>query len=213
MILERESEELDVFLTSCNYSSLVIDTLCDEAGEAQEDIAVACFYFDYAVRKEQSAASMLGALLRQVVDSFKNIPKEIMDAFERHKKCIGGRSLQLPEIVKLLGNLSSSRRTFLCLDALNECATADRTNILCSLRDIIKLSPTTRVFLTGRPQVSHEVGRHLPGGVALVSISPQRDDIVQYIDTKLQEDTTPDEMDDKLKEEIVSKILEAISEM
>ena len=32
------------FLTRYTFSSLVIDALCDEAGEAGEDISVACFY-------------------------------------------------------------------------------------------------------------------------------------------------------------------------
>ena len=32
-------------LTSCDFSSLVIDSLCDQA---REKAAVACFYFDFA---------------------------------------------------------------------------------------------------------------------------------------------------------------------
>ena len=92
---KREAQSRILFLTSYNFSSLVVDTLCDEPGEAGEDIAVACFYFDWAAQKEQSTASVLGALLKQVVGGFKQIPKEITDAFLRHKKFIGGRELQL----------------------------------------------------------------------------------------------------------------------
>ena len=202
-----------LFLTSCDFSSLVIDTLCDEAGETAEDIVVACFYFNYAARKEQSAGSMLGALLKQVVGRFKKIPEEVVEAFERHKKVIGGRRLQLPEIVQLLGYLSSTRRTFFCLDALDECAAADRAKILMSLEEIVRMSPTTRVFLTGRPHVGSEVGRHLPGGVVFVSISPRRDDITLYIRKKLAEDTTPNAMDKRLEEEILKRIPETVSEM
>ena len=157
--------------------------------------------------------SMLGALLKQVVRGFKQIPKEIMDAFRKHEKVIGVRRLPLPEIVKLLGSLSSIRRTFFCLDALDECATADRAKILPSLRDIIEMSPTTRVFLTGRPHVGDEVGRHLPGRTAVVSVIPRMDDIIRYIHSKLGEDTTPHEMDKGLEAEIVKKIPETVSEM
>jgi len=210
--LERERTKLDIFLTSYNFSSLVIDTLCDEALAEKEDIAVACFYFDFASQKEQSATSMLGALLKQVVNG-EQIPEEITDAFRKRKKVIGGRRLQLPEIVKLLGSLSSTRRTFFCLDALDECALAERSKILLSLRDIIKMSPTTRVFLTGRPHVGGEVERHLPGGTAVVSVSPRRADIVRYIHAKLAEDTAPYEMDEGLEAEIVKKIPETVSEM
>jgi len=174
---------------------------------------VACFYLDFAVQKEQSATNILGALLKQVVAGFKPIPTGIMDAFQKHEKVIGGRTLQLPEIVKLLGSLSSTRRTFLCLDALDECAAAERAKVLRSLKDIVQISPTTRVFLTGRPHIGGEVGRHLPQGAALVSISPRKDDIIQYIHTKLAEDTDSDEMDEKLEAEIVKKIPETVSEM
>jgi len=211
-ISKRESAKLDIFLTNCNFSSLVIDSLCDEACEAGGDIAVTCFYLDFAAQKEQSATSVLGALLKQVVASFKPIPKEIMDTFRNHEKAIGGRILHLPEIVKLLGCLSSTRRTFFCLDALDECAARDRANILVSLRDIIEISPATRVFLTGRPHVSREVEKHLPGA-ALVQISPPRDDIIRYIHKKLEQDTTLEEMDERLGAEIVKRIPESVSGM
>ena len=51
-------------LTGCAISSLVIDRLCDQAGG--KNIAVTCFYFDFAARKEQSSMSVLGALLKRL---------------------------------------------------------------------------------------------------------------------------------------------------
>jgi len=202
-----------IFLTSYNFSSLVIDTLCDGAGVAGGDIALACFYFDSMAQGEQSAASVLGALLKQIVGGFRQIPKEITDAFQRHKRFIGGRKLQLPEIVKMLGIFSSRHPTFFCLDGVDECAAPDRAKILLSLRDIIKMSPTTRVFLTGRPHVGGEVGKYLAGTVTLVPVNPREDEVTQYIHTKLAEDTSSDEMDERLESEIVKKLLETFSEM
>jgi len=105
---------------------------------------------------------VLSALLKQVVGGLEPIPKEIRDMFQKQKNIIGGRRLRLPEIVRILGSFSSSRQTFFCLDALDECSAADRAKILISLRDVIKLSPTTRIFMTGRPHVSGEVEKHLP---------------------------------------------------
>ena len=203
---------MDIILTVGNFSSLIIDTLCNGPGGLEEDNSVACFYCDFAAQKEQSATGILGGLLKQVVRGFRPIPREIIDAFQKYEK-VGGQRLQLPEIVNLLGSLSSMRRTFFCLDALDECAAPDRAKILLSLRDVIKMSPTARVFLTGRPHVSGEVGRHLGGGVALVSITPRKDDIIRYVQSKLVEDTTPDEMDERLEAEIVNRIPETVSEM
>lgn len=174
---------------------------------------MAFFYFDLAAQKKQSAASILGTLLRQVVGDFREIPKEVRGAFQRHKKAVGGRRLQLPEIVKLLGKLSSKRRTFLCLDGLDECAAVERTKILLSLEDIIKMSPATRVFLTGRLHMAGEVGKHLPGGATLVSISLRKDEVIRYIREKLVQDPTPEAMDEGLETEIIKKIPETVSEM
>lgn len=209
---ERKENESSP-LTSCNFSSLVIDALGIEAGRAGgENIAVACFYFDFAAQKEQSAANVFGALLRQVVRGFGQIPKPIMEAFQKCTSVIGGRRLQLVEIVQLLGRLSSLRPTFFCLDALDECPPADRAKILLSLKDIINMAPSTRVFLTGREHVRAEVKRHIPDPV-VVSISPRRDDILQFIQKKLErEDPTPDEMDEELKTDILEN-LEPLSEM
>ena len=76
-------------LTSRDVSSLVIDRLCDEVG--RQNAAVACFYFDFAIQKEQSPTSMLGALLRQLVYGLEETPEEISQAYEGQKNAIGGR--------------------------------------------------------------------------------------------------------------------------
>jgi len=56
-------EEKGQVLTNCDVSSLVIDELCDKAGG--QNATVACFYFDFATRKEkQSPTEVLGALLK-----------------------------------------------------------------------------------------------------------------------------------------------------
>ena len=62
-------EEQGQVLTS--GSSLVIDYLGDEAGG--QNAAVACLYFDFAARSEQSPASML----KQLVCGQEEIPEEV----------------------------------------------------------------------------------------------------------------------------------------
>ena len=67
-------------LTSHYFSSLVIDSLCDRARE--EDVAVACFYFDFAAKTEQLLTSMLGAMLKQGVGGLGEVLGEIAKAYE-----------------------------------------------------------------------------------------------------------------------------------
>ena len=206
-----EREEKGQVLTSCDVSSLVIDKLCDQARGRK--VAVACFYFDFAAQKEQSPASMLGALLKQVVSGFEEMPEEIAQAYEEHKNVIDGRRPQLADIVKMLQTTTSRKPTFICIDALDECAAGYRVKLLGSLNEVLQKSPGTRVFVTGRPHIQAEVGKRLSGRVTAICITPRRHDIISYLHTRLDEDTIPDAMDSSLRADILKKIPQDVSEM
>ena len=198
-------------LTSCDISSLVVDRLCDRAKDRKT--AVACFYFDFAAQKEQSWAGMLGSLPKQVVSGMGEVPGEIAQAYEDHKKVIDGRGLQLADIVRMLQTTVSEKPTFICIDALDECIARYRIKLLDSLNQILRRSPGTRLFITGRPHIRAEVGNRLSRRVATLRITPPRDDIISYLRSRLDEDTTPDAMDSGLKSDILRKIPDDISEM
>ena len=198
-------------LTSRDISSLVIDSLCDQA--RGKNVAVACFYFDFAAQKEQSLTSMLGALLKQAVGGLGEAPMEIARAYEDQKTVIGGRGPQLSDIVRMLQTTSSKKPTFICIDALDECVAEHRIKLLNSLDQILQKSPGTRIFVTGRPHIQDEIERRLSGRVATIRITPRRSDIVRYLRNRLDEDTVPDAMDSSLEADILKKIPEGISEM
>jgi len=189
----------------------VIDSLCDQAGG--QNATVAGFYFDFADQKDQSPTSTMGALLKQVVGGLEEIPEEILQAFQKQKKALGGRGPRLSEIVKMLQTTSSKERTFICIDALDECVPESRVKLLNSLAQILQKSPSIRIFLTGRPHIEPEIGRHLAGKVTSLPISTKRDDIIRYLHSRLEEDTTPDAMDSNLEADILEKIPEDVSEM
>ena len=199
-----------LLLTGRNISSLVVDTLCDQAGQ---NTAIACFYFDYTSQKEQSPTNMLGSLLKQVVAGLEEIPEHIAQAFKGGKRFLGGRGLQLSQIVELLEITLSSQPTFLCIDALDECIAAHRLKVLGSLRQILQKSPDTRIFLTGRAHVRGEIESRLGRVTVTLFISPKKEDIHGYLRARLDEDTNPDAMDDCLEADIFKKIPETVSEM
>jgi len=198
-------------LTSRGVSSLVIDSLCDQAGG--QNISVACFYFDFAAQKDQSPTNMLGALLRQLVAGLGEVPEEIVQAYEEQKNFIDGRRLQHTNIMNMLQTTSSKKRTFICIDALDECVPEYQVKLLNSLNQILQKSPGTRIFVTGRPHIQPEIERRLAGRVTSLPISSKRDDIIRYLHSRLEEDTTPDAMNSTLKAEILKRIPEDISEM
>ena len=198
-------------LTSCDASSLVIDSLCNQA--EGRNATIACFYFDFAAQTEQSLTSMLGALVKQLVWGLEETPEEVSRVYQNQKNAIGGRAPQLSDIVKMLQSTSSKKRAFICIDALDECAAGHLAKLLNSLNEILQKSPGIRIFLTGRPHVRPEIGRHLAGRATSVSINPKRDDIIRYLHSRLDEDTIPDAMDSNLEADILKKIPEDISEM
>jgi len=200
-----------VLLRNCDASSLVIDRLCDSARE--QNAVVACFYFDFAAQKEQSAATVLSSFLKQLVGGLEKIPAKIIEAFRDQKKTTGGRRLELGQVVDMLQDISSSRPTFICIDALDECIAECRAKILDSLQQISHKSPSMRIFMAGRLHVRDEVVKRLAGRVAAVSIIPTKDDIILFLRAKLKEDTAPEAMDKTLEEDIIKNIPETVSEL
>jgi len=156
---------------------------------------------------------MLGSLLKQLAIGLGELPEEMVQAYEEQKNFIGGRSLQHTNIVKMLQTISSKKCTFICIDALDECVPENRVKLLNSLNQILQASPGTRIFVTGRPHIRPEIGKRFAGRVTSLPISTRRDDIIRYLHSRFEEDTTPDAMNSILGAEILTKIPEDVSEM
>ena len=155
---------------------------------------------------------MLGSLLRQLVSGLEEIPEVVIRGFRNQKKVIGGRGLQVSGILKMLQTIATTKRTFICVDALDECAPEHRVVILESLGQIVQGSRNIRIFVTGRSHVQSEVERKLDGAVIFVLIEPTREGIVKYLREKLRNDTTPEIMSSTLKANIIESIPEIGSE-
>ena len=125
----------------------------------------------------------------------------------------GGRALQLLDLVAILGaTIASLPEVFICIDGLDECIPGNRRELLESLRDIVRASPTTRVFLSGRPHIRDEVKKYLTGAT-MIAIVPTVCDIQRYLEMRLDQDPTPSAMDDNLRAEIRRVIPRKISQM
>ena len=188
-------------LTGRGGSSVVVDYLC---GWARQDMAVACFYYDFASREAQSPTNMLGSLLKQLLSGLEAIPGEIREKFRDQKKLLGGRRLQLPDIVKMFGTVTSLKRTFICVDALDECIPKHQLEVLNALGQILRRSPNARMFMTGRPHIRGAVERELGGRAISLSVRPRGNDIVTYLRDRLRKDTAPEVMNSGLEGDIMS---------
>ena len=193
-----------------NTSSLVIDTLCDAIGG--DNVAIACVYCDFHTQEEQSATSVLAALLKQLVAGVELIPEEVAEAFERAKRGVDGRTLRLSEIRSMLvQSISSLRRGFICIDALDEFPIKHRAELWDSLQHVVRKCPNTRLFITGRPHMQEEVRRFFPEYPDLSPIKPTKGDITGYITMRLKKDLELDAMDAELEADILRIIPDKIS--
>ena len=197
-------------LISCDLSSLVIDKLCDDA--IGQDTAVTCFYFDYAEREDQSPINILGSLLKQLVSGSESIPDVIVQEFRSQKKLIGGRRSNISSILKMFQTIAMTVPTFVCIDAIDECAPEHRVVVLDSLGQILRGSPNTRIFMTGRPHVRCEIERSIGGGANFASIEPTVDDVLRYLRERLRKDRMQGGvMNSTLEANILESIPEASS--
>ena len=156
---------------------------------------------------------MLGSLLKQVISGMESVPGDISRALQAQRNAVSGRKPQLCDIVKMLQLVTSSLRTFMVIDALDECTAVQRFRLFDSLKEILEKSAGTRIFVTGRPHIRAEIEIQLAGRVASAFIGPTRNDIVRFLRVRLSQDETPDAMDEGLEADILEKIPRSISEM
>ena len=200
------------FSAKWQRSSLVIDTLL--GGVEGSGVAVAYVYCDFSAQNMQSASTVLGSVLRQVVGALAEIPDGVQKAFERAKRQADSCGLRLPEILDILTkSLIGLERGFICIDALDEFPIKYRAQLWNSLQHVVRECPNARLFLTGRPQITAEAESSFPGEADMVKIEPTSDDIGIYIEERLKEDLDPCGMDEGLRADIRRTIPERISGM
>ena len=202
-------EEREGSLISSVVSSLVIDTLCEQA--VKENAAVGYFYFDFAAKEGQTPAAVLGSVLKQVVRELDEVPEKIVKAFQ-DREVISSHRITVSEIGEFLKDISSSRCVFICIDALDECQARHRAKILDSLNQILIGCPGIRIYLTGRSHIRTEVEEYLARRLVTTSIIPTEDDIAAFIRAKLRESAMPEAMSEELEVEVDQDIPEMISD-
>ena len=201
-----------MYIAYKNISSLVIDRLSSRIDA--DSVLVVYHYCNFQTEKSHVTARMLASLLRQVVSGLEAIPVEVGDAFREAKGGSNGRCLSISEILKLLaGSLRSQKRTFICIDALDECASEHQPEFLRSLHSLVMDSPNVRLFVTGRPHIQAEFEKHHSRALQIILFKPVKGDIRIYLEMKLRDDPFPEAMESELKWDIMEVIPEMISEM
>ena len=173
---------------------------------------MAGLYCDYLAHEQQSATNMLGAILKQLLER-DGIPESLREIFRAGKRGFGGWAVQLLDLVEILKmTIASLPDVFICIDGLDECLLKNRQELLESLRDIVRASPTAKVFLSGRPHIRDEVRKYFAEAI-MIAVIPTIGDIKRYLEMRLDRDPTPGAMDGNLRAEIMRVVPRKISQM
>ncbi|KAI5815984.1 hypothetical protein BZA77DRAFT_264639 [Pyronema omphalodes] len=191
--------------------SLVIDHLA-EVAKIQKNTCLLWIYCDYNDESQQTPENMVGALLKQVLntdigtDAFNGIIKEL----QALKKSSG--TLKFDSACKFLAEaLQNFDTSYICIDALDEFKSRDK--LLGFLNKLLKtpeLKDSIRIFFTARPQIKQEIKRYFVQDLGLFSVTLEasKSDIEKFINDKMNSDGSGISMSKEQRKEIVNRIME-----
>jgi Cdc6-like AAA superfamily ATPase len=158
-------------------TSIVIDHLHTN----YKKFNVAYLYCNIGQQGQQTPESLLGSILKQLVQGRSPFPKVIKDLYDQHK-AKRSRPL-LKEISEVLQSIiSPDSRTFIIIDALDECQNHDKCRDIL-LSEVFTLQDKARlnIFATSRPQ---EVEAKFSEGI-VQEIIATAGDIETYLDGQI----------------------------
>jgi len=154
-------------LASSSDSSIVVDKLCNQTRGQGIIIKRLSFYF--TAGKEECAESRLGLLPKH---RFLEWRGPFLRALQDQKTVLGGCGPQLAKVVRMLQVITSSWRTFMSIDAIDEGTAVQRFSLLDSRDQILSKSLCARIFVTGKRHSRPEIGKRFTKRMVNLSVRP-----------------------------------------
>ena len=127
--------------------SIVIDYLLNNF--ANEDTKVVYIYCDYKDQAVQTASNLIACLARQIIGRPKALPQELLVFHKEMQR--QERRPSLTELKRLLLAMCNKyERTYLVVDALDECEASHERRLLLPVLESLPYR-STRLFVTSRP--------------------------------------------------------------
>ncbi|KAI2487146.1 NACHT domain containing protein [Pyrenophora tritici-repentis] len=170
---------------------------------ARRNVALAYVYCDYTDSKLQSEVELICSLTRQLVEQIHPISEEVKTYRDRW---IEKRSYPTQEErVSLIEEVASHfTRTYIFVDALDECPEQNRNEFLHMLQ---MLEPSVHLFITSRPNLElHSTFPHL----SHIEIVASHSDIQVYLESEISTNNRMSRLiarDTTLKAEIIDTII------
>lgn len=190
-------------------TSIVVNNMCTRF-QSDTNAGIAYIYCDFRRKDEQNADNLLTSLLKQLSQGKPSLPPSVQDLYNGHKK--GGTRPSWDEISRTLHLVAKSySRTFVIVDALDECQVSDgcRRRFLSELFNLQRIC-AANIFVTSRfvPEIAGEFG----GSISL-EIQASEYDVKRYLAAHITELPSVVQKNRQLQEEIVTGISQAVDGM
>ncbi|KAE8362702.1 hypothetical protein BDV27DRAFT_159526 [Aspergillus caelatus] len=190
-------------------TSIVVHHLHDQF-QNNPSVGIAYLYCNFKQQDEQRPVDLIINLLKQLVLGQSTIPEAVRGLYNRHKPKQTRPSLN--EIRNTLHQVAALySRTFVVLDALDECQAApDGRDML--IREIFDFQANTKANLFATSRLIQEIEAKFQRAVRL-EIRANDTDVQRYLHDKLQNCPSLISQNNSLQEEIQKKITKAVDGM
>lgn len=190
-------------------TAVVIDYLLEKY-PSEPDIGIAYIYFDFRRKDQQNLDDLLSSLLKQLSGPKPSIPDALKILYNRHR-----RKRTRPSISELDTALcavaDSYSRTFVIIDALDECEASDGTRTQF-IENCLALQAkcSVNLFMTSRfvPEIVQRFT-----GTATLKIRADSEDVQIYLASRMSRLPRFVSQDLEIQKEITDAIIKAVDGM
>lgn len=168
-------------------------------------MAVIFMYCDYRDQSNQTILGIIGSLAKQLLSQARSIPKAVWDSYKQMAKRRKAVDLEFAQAILELV-FPSFDCVYICLDALDECQTDARRQLLELLKTVT--GTTLRLFVTARPNIEAALVTSLADkSISRIPITANKEDLKIFLSQQFSRDRYPEAMDETLQAQITDKII------
>ncbi|CAI6093521.1 unnamed protein product, partial [Clonostachys chloroleuca] len=193
-------------------ASIVVDDILRICRD-DPTLGIAFIFCNFQRNEQQTTEMLLCSLLKQLASLLPTPPKQLDELYQTHRK-LGTRpsALELSELVQIV--LGAFSRTFVIVDALDECQNSDlsRDRFLDAIFNM-QASTGVNIFLTSRAIPEIEKVFCEERGAFKLEIVAQQDDLQKYILGRISEMPQFIRGEPALRDELVMEISSSLKGM
>ena len=150
----------------------------------------------------------MASLLKQLVQERHTLPDEIKSLYERHVDRRTRPSSK--EIITVLGTvIASYSRVFMIIDALDECASTDRQQLL---KEVFTLQTQAQINIFATSRILPDIKLQF-GECSSLEIRASKEDVERYLESQMHHLPTCVVKSPALQREVATEITKAVDGM